>query len=213
MNKIVALAEKNLSNNFLGKGESSMNTVVATANSFSVDISNNGTVPINIALVPGHYPVTGVSVDSLSVPSLHYHNISELSKAGIAVQAVMDDGDQVIAGAGTITCNPLDPTYTVRSFLEYIKTFSMVVSQISLRSPLGTPVVFNNTLKLSRSNPFFRTEEIPVKTGQFFNVMQVQDNRIDISMLGTGLELTKDLVMILTIPAKSTIGVDLMFAN
>ena len=34
-----------------------MNAVVATANSFGADITNTGTVPVNIALIPGHYPI------------------------------------------------------------------------------------------------------------------------------------------------------------
>lgn len=214
-NKYLTLAEKKLSNNFNGKGERSMNTQVATANSFSVDITNSGNVPVNIALVPGHYPVIGI--DPLSAtpgtPNLHYHSLVELQKAGITVQAVMDDGDQTVSGGGTLTCNPSDPAYSVRSFLEYIKTFEMAVTSMSLRSPTGSVQAYDNKLKLSRSNPFFRTEEIPVKTNQFFSVNQYQDSRIDISMLGTGLSLTKDLVMILTIPPTSTVGVDFYFGN
>jgi len=208
---VLRLAESNLSNNFKGKGES-MEAIVATANSFSADITNTATVPVNIALIPGHYPVVGIGLDGSDKPIPHYHNLAELQKAGITVQAILDDGEQAVTG-GNITCNASDPAFSIRSFLEYIKTFDMVVSQVSLRSPLGNVAVYDNKLKLSRSNPFFRTEEIPVKTNQFFSVNQYQDFRIDISMLGTGLKLTKDLVVILTIPPKSTVGVDFYFAN
>ena len=212
-NRYVALANQNFSNNFTGKGES-MDTIVATANSFSADITNTGTVPVNIALIPGHYPTLGITNTGTDpvVSTVNFTNLSELQNAGITVQAIMDDGTQPVTG-GTIVCNASDPAFTIRSFLEYIKTFDMVVSQVSLRSPAGNVAVYDNKLKLSRSNPFFRTEEIPVKTNQFFSVNQYQDFRIDISMMGTGLKLTKDLVMILTIPPNSTVGVDFYFAN
>jgi hypothetical protein len=205
--EILKSAQKNLSNNFKGK---TMDTVTATANSFSADITNGSSQPVNIALIPGHYPTLGMTTGTPDIP--HYHNLAELAKAGIAVNAILDDGDQSVSG-GTLTCAPADPAYSIRSFLEYIKSFEMLVSQISLRSPAGNVNVYNNKLKFSKSNPFNRTEEIPVKTNQFFDVRQYQDFRIDISMLGTGLKLTKDLVAILTIPANSTVGVDFYFAN
>ena len=203
----VELAERNLSNNFNGKG-SSMNVLTATANNFGVNISNTGSSPVNIALIPGHYRTLGMLG---GVP--HWHDLTEINKAGVAVQAIMDDGSQDLAGGNTITCNPTDPTYSIRSFLEYINTFDMSLARIDLRNPGGNVEVFTNKIKFSRSNPFFRTEEIPVRTNQFFRTDQYQDNRIEISMAGTDAVLTKDLVVIVTIPPNTILGVDFYFFN
>lgn len=209
--KVLELAEKNLSNNFKGKGEKKMDTLLATANSFGVNITNGGTNPVNIALIPGHYPILGLDTSG-ATPLVHYHELVELTKAGIAVGAILDDGDQPITG-GTLTCLPIDPAFTIRSFMEYIKSYDMIVSRLDIRSDTGNVAVYQNKLKISKTNPFNRTEEVPIKTGQFFSINQYQDNRIEINMLGTGLTISKDLMMILTIPANATVGVDLYFAN
>ena len=206
----VELAERNLSNNFNGK-EREMNVLSATANAFGVNIVNSGTTPVNIALIPGHYPVLGMT--SGTTPSLHYHNLFELNNVGHMVQAVLDDGDQTVTGGGVVTCSSTDPTYTVRSFLEYIKTFNMALAQIDLRSPTGNVQVYDNKIKFTRTNPFFRAEEVPVRTSRFFSPNQYQDNRIEISMIGTEAVLAKDLLVVLTIPPNSTVGVDMYFTN
>ena len=215
MNKseVLTLASKNLSNNFKGQKEEIMSTLAATANKFRADIANTGTSAVNIAIIPGHYRVDGIGMLGGTEPFIHYHDLTELKKAGIIVQAVLDDGDQTVTGGGTVTCTPSDPAFSIRSFLEYIKFNPMLVQQMSIRSPKGDVGVYANNLKLSKTNPFNRTEEIPISLERFFSVEQYQDTRIDFSMIETGLAISQDLMMILTIPANSSLGIDLYFAN
>jgi len=201
----VDLANRNLTNNFTG-GESMTNVISATADKFSLNITNNSGTPVNVAVIPGHYP-TAVADSS---GNIKYSSVAELNKDGIPVQFVAADGDTTNGGI-TLTCSPVRPEKTISAFLNYIKTNPKGVAQISLRSPSGNVSVYQNTIQLQKTNPFNQPERIPISTDQFFSPTQYQDTRIDIDMLAASLNLDDTLLMFLTVPANSTVGIDFIF--
>lgn len=205
------LAEKNLSNNFTGKGEKKMSTIAATANMFKVDIANTGTTAVNVAIIPGHYPTLQVlGVDPAVLVS---NSVSELVNAGQNVQAVLSSEPTTLTGGGTLTCSASDPAYTIESFLNYIKTNPMAVGQMRIRANTGNVSVFNNKFKFQKTNPFNQPEQIPINISKFFSTMQYQDGMIDIPMAETGLILDDSLLMIVTIPGNTSMGIDFTFLN
>jgi len=202
----VDLANRNLTNNFTG-GKSMTNVISATADKFGMNIVNNGATPVNVAIIPGHYPIAAVLFNRVV-----FNSVYELRKDGIPVEFVAADGTTT-SGEQSITCMPTRPEKTIAAFLNYIKTNPKGVAQISLRSPSGNVSVYQNTIQLQKTNPFNQPERIPISTDMFFSPMQYQDTRVDIDMLSAGLNLDDTLLMFITLPANATLGIDFVFTS
>ena len=211
-NKYLTLASKNLSNNFLGgQNMGSVETLVtAISNKFGMTITSTSATPRVIALLPSYYKTLGTkdigtSTDPNWTP--HYHNKQALIDAGIFVDAIVDDDTWTFDGdTGNLTIYSVDPNKKIRDFLEYIKSYPHLIVGMTIHSP--NIKTYEGILKLQRPNPFNDSARVPVDLNQYFKTNQYQDNKIDIDLSGISLELTPDLLLLMTIPASTTVTVD-----
>ncbi len=205
--RILNNANKVLTNNFTGKMSIIQNVGIATQNKFRGNIQNtHATSAATVALLPGHYPTAGVSGTTI-----HYHDKSELTKAGIVVDAIWDDATVSFASdTGNIVMSPADPTFTIRSFRKYIELNPMIVTSMTIHA--NDVDAYGGNLKLKKTNPFNVPAEIPVELDKFFSTEQYQDNKIDIDFSGDEVEISDDVLMLLVVPAACTVGVTMRFA-
>lgn len=212
-----------LTNNFNGQNNTIMSIQNATQNKFKANIKNSATnKSATIALLPGHYDTIGV-VTTLSqadatpfavsniVSTVHYHNLTELTCAGVVAHTVLDDVEatEVAYGNGYIIMTAADSAYTINSFRRYIERNPMILKSMTLHS--STTTAYEGNLKIQKTNPFNRPTEIAVELDKFFLTDQFQDGKIDIPMEADNLELSDDVLMLLIVPAGVTVGVTFRF--
>ncbi|MDR3046198.1 MAG: hypothetical protein LBU51_01105 [Bacteroidales bacterium] len=171
------------------------------ADQFSLSISNPGVNQVRVALLPGHYDTSGfitTGTESSFTTVKTMSNPSELITAGYNVDSVVDDGS-FYAAKGTITCIASNPSKTIRSFLDYIKT--------NPRSLKGLQIVtsdqnaFDSTLTVSSTSPFSRNAEKDIFLNDFFSSFQYQNDRITIDFSADQLEIADITLLIAVIPA------------
>jgi hypothetical protein len=154
-----------------------------------------------------------LGINSGTTPTLHYHNKQAFVDAGIYVDAIVDDANWVFDGdAGNIIVSATEPTKRIRDFLEYIKSFTRRVTRMTIHSP--NIDAYNRSLKFQQLNPFNDAQRIPLDLNQYFDVEQYHDCKINLDfsdVLGGGWELTPDLLLLMTVPAKANVTIDFFF--
>ena len=214
-NKYLTLASKNLSNNFTG-GQGMSNSISditnAISNKFGVQITSTATTPISVAVLPSYYKTLGI--DTAGTPAVstpHYHNKADLTNAGIMVDAIIDDGTWALGDppAGNVTIFSTDPSKKIRDFLEHIKHYTRSLSKIMIHS--SNIAAYRNSIKLQMPNPFNDSQRVPIDLNQYFDPSQYQDDKIILDFSGIDLAVTPDLLMLMTIPAQSTVVMDMFF--
>ncbi|MDR0602719.1 MAG: hypothetical protein LBG80_00270 [Bacteroidales bacterium] len=190
------------------------NVGIAVENKFRANIKNDNTSAVTVALFSGHYPTLGLTTTSasgaLTSVKVHYHDISELTKAGVSVTTILDDDTVKGPNDQNIAMSAADPNYTIRSFHEYIKLNPMILTSMTIHA--SNPTAYGGSLRLQKTNPFNRPSEIPVELDKFFDVSQFQDNKINISFVGSEIEVADDLLMTFVVPGGSEVGVTFRFS-
>lgn len=223
MNAILKRSQLNLTNNF--KKDNTMNTVQgATQNKFRANIQNSSsTHAATIALLPGHYDTLGIINGEIEqsatepyavtkiTSTVHYHSTTELTCAGVVAHTVLDDvsATEVSYQGGYIIMTAADSAYTINNFRRYIERNPMILKSMTIHS--STTTAFEGNLKIQKTNPFNRPAEIPIELDKFFSTMQMQDGKIDIDFSKDNLEISDDVLMLLVVPASTTLGVTFRF--
>jgi len=213
-NNYLQLANKNLSNNFTGESimsNSISDLTSAIANKFGVTMTSAATTPKLVAVLPSYYKTLGITVGASDVPQvLHYHNKQALIDAGIIVDAVIDDDTWALdGGAGNFTAYSTDPSKKIRDFLEYIKFYTRSLDKILIHS--ANIATYRNSIRLQQPNPYYDSQRMPIDLNQYFRVDQYQDDKIELDFTGIDLQVTPDLLLLLPIPANSTVSIDFFF--
>lgn len=207
--QILKRANKVLTNNFLGT--MAIQTVGnATQNKFRANIDNqHANAAAVVAITPGHLPTIGISGGAV-----HYHDTSELKKAGHSdVTTVLDDATVSFSDGtteGNIVMSPASPSKTIRAWRKYMEFNPMILSSMTLHADdINT---YGGDLLIQKTNPFNRPTEIPVELDKFFSTSQFQDGKIDIDFTGDELEVSDDVLIKLIVPAACKVGVTMRFA-
>lgn len=222
MNDILKRSKLNLTNNF--NTVNTMETVQgATQNKFRANIQNSSsTHSATVALLPGHYDTLGIIntitqaatepyAVSAVTSAIHYHSTTELACAGVTANTVLDDvsATEVSYQGGYVIMTAADSAYTINSFRRYIERNPMILKSMTIHS--STTTAFEGNLKIQKTNPFNRPAEIPIELDKFFSVNQMQDGKIDVDFSKDNLELSDDVLMLLVVPASTTLGVTFRF--
>ena len=216
-NPILQLANKNLSNNFTG--DNNMNSSIADltaaiGNKFGMTVKSTASTNTLIGVLPSYFKTLGLDASGPAL-QLHYHNRQALLDAGIRVDAIVDDGqwnfDGVAAGwsDGDVTIYGTDPSKKIRDFLEYIKYYTRSIDKILIHSP--NIAAYQGSLRLQQPNPYYDSQRMPLDLNQYFRVDQYQDNKIELDFSGITLDVTPDLLMLVPVPANSTVSIDFFF--
>jgi len=216
-NNYLQLANKNLSNNFNGEkimSNSISDLTSAIANKFGVTITSTAPTAKLVAVLPSYFKTMGISMDGVLPDGItgatpHYHNRQALLDAGIMVDAVIDDATWALDGGGNITIYGTDPSKKIRDFLEYIKYYTRSLSKVLIHSP--NIATYRGSLRLQQPNPYYDSQRMPIDLNQYFRVDQYQDDKIELDFTGIDLAVTPDLLMLIPIPANSTVSVDFFF--
>ncbi|MDR1458712.1 MAG: hypothetical protein LBI60_00635 [Bacteroidales bacterium] len=194
-----------------------MATIVnALDNRFSSYIKNTHTSKAAILVIfPGHYPTIGLDVkkEGANVTDVkwHYHDLTELNSAGFSVTTVLDEATVAFPdNVGSVVMSSADPMFSIRSFRNYVNNSQQVMTSITIHS--DNPAAYNGSLRLQKTNPYNRPQEIPVELDRFFDTSQYQDNKIDIDLSGNEIIASNDFLMTLVIPPGASIGLTLRFA-
>ncbi len=209
--KYLALANKNLSNNFIGEkkmGNSAQNLVAAVSDMFGFTAKNEATVPVNVAIFPAYFDTIRTAGGKID-----YKSTEALNAAGHQIDAVIDEGTYAMTRNGTdlgnITIAGTDTTKTIRDLLAYLKTYPKFLAKMVIHS--ANPEAYNRKLKLTYVNPFNDAEKKPVDLNQYFDTAQYQDTKIILDFSGVDFPVTPDLLLSLNIPGQTTVGIDMFF--
>lgn len=173
---------------------------------FRMKIANAGGEDKIIAFFAGYISTLGFTVtqdgaDPFAVTAIdeHQHNIAGLLSAGVAVDAVIDDG-LILAD---ITCTAMSSENTIRSFKEYIKHNPLLLDRLIIsadnKSYFDESIVWGELSPLVKQN-----SEDAQQLEPYFDPYQNQDNKISIPFKG-GLLLDQNRLMYANIPAGRTV--------
>ena len=207
-NKYLKLASKNFSNNFIGgnnMSDSIGDLSSAIANKFGLTITSTAARTILVGVLPSYHKTLGIASGAL-----HYHNKQSLIDAGIMVDAIVDDGVwQLDNNEGQLTVYGTDPAKKIRDFLEHIKYYTRSLSRIIVHS--HNIAAFRGSFRLQQPNPYYDSQRMPIDLNQYFRVDQYQDNKIELDFSGIELAVTPDLLLLVPVPANSSVSLDFFF--
>ena len=180
---------------------------------FSFKIVNGTGSTQNIALLPGTFKVDGITqvedgtsgVTSSIKP--HYHDKTEIAKV-FSVDQVLDDG-VIDATSDDLTVTAVDSRFTVRHFLEYIKTNVEILKQITIQA--DDKSAYEKQLTIGKSSPLTKNGEQTINLTDYFETSQFQDKKIVIADLE--MEVCDDTVMILPVDTGRTLTITFMFKD
>jgi len=179
---------------------------------FSFSIANASGGDKKMCLLPGTLPTLGVSVANAytldassdditavaSTATVHYHNIENLTNYGIDVDGVIDDGTPVSG----VTVTPKLSRFKVRHFLQYLQKFPQVVTGLTIK--VSNKDVFNEIISIRQDTPLKGTDENYIILQDYFGLLQVQDNKINITP-NTPWPATADAIWSMNIPDGRTV--------
>jgi hypothetical protein len=166
---------------------------------FSFKIVNGDSVSHTVVLLPGSYPVIGLSGADVSTLKLHYHDPAAIKNAGNNIDYVLDDGE--IDDAGKVTCTPSDAEFEIQHFLQHIKNNPYKVGQIMVQA--DNEDVFNEKIVVQRDNPTMGTSKRFIKFSDYFKPTQFQNQKIVIEE--PNIFLSDETFMFMAIPAGRTV--------
>ncbi len=168
---------------------------------FGFKIVNADAVSRVIVLLPGSFPVLGVSGAAFGALVVHHHDTTEIAASGLnAIDYVLDDG--VIDGsAAKVTCTALNAAFSIQHFLQFIKNNPRTCQQLVIQA--DNVDVYNEQIVIRDDNPTGGTSNkyIPLQT--YYSANQFQSDKITIN--NAQLPLNSRAFMYITIPAGRTV--------
>ena len=198
--EIISRSKKTLTNKFTG-----MNTVnagtpnIATAlgPKFQFEIENTVGTAHRVALFPANFATERV-VDDGTNQIIRYDNPEELKKAGYAVHCTLDDGKYIPTGGGDeIIMTALNPSRTIRHFLNYIKKNAHALVKMTIISDDQNS--FDTDFEIMNVNPFSRAGSIDVSLSTLLSRFQQLNDRIEATFAGNELVVSDSLLWIATL--------------
>lgn len=201
----------------------------AIRNQFKFKLANNTGTTIRVALIPAYLQkmnaettnldvVVAIDYDGVNVkPDFRritlidratYSSPELLVNKGYPVDVVLAD-ETVEFDGKTFVMSASDPSVKIEDFLNYIKTNPTPLKGVSIIA--SDKMAFETSMKVAKLNPFGREKEEQIDLGRFFNKFQNQDDRIDVSFIGSELELSDDLLWTVNVPAGVTMDFSLYF--
>lgn len=162
-----------------------------------------------VALLPGHYDTTTVketkSSGTITGVSLIKADPAVLNAAGYSAYSVADDGV-----FGDVDCTALDPTNSIRSFLDYLRTNPMALKGIQINAS-SKSALNSSALVVTSSSPFQRNATKTINLSSYFSAFQNQDDMIQVDLTGNELELSDITMLFVDVPAGASLNIVLKF--
>ncbi len=160
---------------------------------FAFKLTNASGSTKKVALIPGNYRTLGVDANKEDAPATtHYHNVAEMVLAGFDVDAILDDGTIATSVVGS----PIDAKFTIRHFLEYLKSGNVeVIKSITIQA--DDKSAYESQITVSESSPFGRNAESTINLTDYFGVSQFQDKKIVID--NVPIQATDNTILIMPI--------------
>lgn len=174
---------------------------------FGFTVTNGVASNVNMALVPANFDTERYVIDDGAVIKT-YDNIDALNRAGFMVGAVLADGHADYTSDLTktvvdMTCEPTDPSRTIKQLLDYIKFNPQRLKHVDIIS--SDKNMFNGNLSVTFCNPFYKNRVQEVQMTTFYSRFQYAEDRIGIDFEDNSLEFSDLLLFIATIPAEATV--------
>lgn len=146
---------------------------------YTVDNSALGAKDIRIALFAGHFDLMGFKLDAEGKSiNKHYHDISEINRYGLNVDAVLDDGKQALKGKEDkeydLVCSAVNQKYSIRNMRDMAKRESFKVTGITFKSAKLDQ--FEGELEVGTTSAFGRGSEHRYDLGNIVDAFQNQSN-------------------------------------
>ena len=190
-----------------------------TGKKYALTIENTGSAEKNVAIFPAYFDTLGAVSNNDDKLVLHNANAQAIKDAGFNCDVVIDDynavvaeiltsetGDKVkssTAGMSTlayegIKVTPVIPNFTVRSFLQFIRTKAVKVRTLQIQT-LSSVNILDKTLTVAQVSPMQKNGEdyIPLRKG--YTPSQYDPTSIELK--GLNLNLNDEVLAILPIPA------------
>lgn len=201
----------------------------AIRNQFKFKLANGTGKTVRVALIPAYLQKMNAKVTELKVvvgaelnngelklkfdeivklEAITYSSPELLVNKGYPVDVVLAD-ETVEFDGKTFVMSASDPSVKIEDFLNYIKTNPTPLKGVSIIA--SDKMAFETSMKVAKLNPFGREKEEQIDLGRFFNKFQNQDDRIDVSFIGSELELSDDLLWTVNVPAGVTMDFSLYF--
>ena len=170
-----------------------------TYDKFTVKVKNTSSSVQKVALFSAYYDLTDVdAAKSTPASSITQSSVKELNDNGFQVAAAAFDGTRTVTG-GTIEFASGNPTATIKSFRDYIRTNPRLLKSLLITS--NDQNAFSSSIELTKASPFGHGKMVSIDINQFFSPDQYQPDRVIIDFSDNPLEICDDLVMAVNIPA------------
>ena len=180
-----------------------------TYEKFTVKVKNTSTAVQKVALLSAFYDLMDVdAAKSTPASSITQSSVQELNDNGFQVTAAAFDGTKTVTG-GTIVFASGNPTATIKSFRDYIRTNPRQLKSLLITT--SDQNAFSSSLELTKASPMGHGKMVAIDINQFFSPDQYQPDRVIIDFSDYPLEISDDLVMAVNIPAAATMEFNFRF--
>lgn len=171
---------------------------------FGFKIANAAGADKLIALLAGNLDTDGFDVTqngttpfAVTAVTKHCHDVTALNAYGVNVDGVADDGTILTS----VTCTALNSQHKIRHFREFLKYNPMVLKKLTIEA--SNKDVFENSLFIRQDSPVHGTAPQEYPLSVYFNLMQVQENKVDIVF--DNVPLGDETILWMNIPDNRTV--------
>lgn len=171
---------------------------------FGFTVVNGAAANLAMALIPAHFDTERLVIDNGDIVRT-FDNFTALNTAGYNVGAVLADGttNTTINGKTVnVTNTSIDPTRTIKQFLDYIKLNPQRLKHLDIIS--SNQNAFDGNLSLTFCNPFYKNMVQEIQLSVFYSRFQYATDRIGIDFDGNELELSDLSLLTCVVPASAT---------
>ncbi|HPX58981.1 MAG TPA: hypothetical protein PLL02_00955 [Bacteroidales bacterium] len=179
----------------------------AIGDKFGFKIENTSAEAVKVAVIPAPYlPRDGYDfTPEGNVITRHFKDKTELTKAGLVCDAILDDGTV----ATNVKVTAAKSTASVRNFINNIVTNPRGLKSMLIVS--NNASAFNGEVELRKVSPFGLGKAETIELNKFYDPYQNATDRITVNFWENELELTDDLFMAITVPAGATMDITFRF--
>jgi len=206
--EFISKANRVLTNNFTGENiMDKIDARRAIGDKFGFKIENTSAEAVKVAVIPAPYlPRDGYDfTPEGNVITRHFKDKTELTKAGLVCDAILDDGTV----ATNVKVTAAKSTASVRNFINNIVTNPRGLKSMLIVS--NNASAFNGEVELRKVSPFGLGKAETIELNKFYDPYQNATDRITVNFWENELELTDDLFMAITVPAGATMDITFRF--